>query len=297
MDTSKSVDFSYFEILVRWSEFPPANSLEVSDIYFALDFAGPDHAWASTDPARKEGDASTFHRLTLERPKVSTIGPCGYPLQETDLFQDRYPAWYLMNRDGRVADIFALENFVGRYQYSPEGLSPIPVWKHHFSKSVGKAEVVCGPDLRYTAGQKTFLADGKFDIDEHHLEVRRLQNGGHLLKSGPTFGTLSPLGSGACGSCATADLTIYHLDPTSGITVAFRGDLLIDPPSTTDGDIRVAPDWQSVTVFRATGDENGKETWSSKRYCLSGTHYMACGENPHVVPPVSRSIQWGNLVN
>lgn len=68
-----------FEIFIRWSDFPPVNLLDISKIYFALDLCEPDHPCASTSPNRKDGDPSTFRELTLERPKVSSISPCGHP--------------------------------------------------------------------------------------------------------------------------------------------------------------------------------------------------------------------------
>jgi hypothetical protein len=302
MAAADSPDFSYFEVFVRWSDFPPANLLNVSNIYVALDFCGPGHACVTTSPARKDGDPSTFNQLALERPKPSSISPCGYPLEETDLWDNRYPAWYFLSAEGRATDIFALENYVAGYQYGPEGLSPIPIWKHHFSKSVGKTEVVCGPDLRYVAGNQTYASDGTVAEGGQNLAIRNLPNGTHLLKVGPTLGALSPLGSGQCGSCETADFAIYHLNPSTGITVAFSEQLVMEPPDSADADIRVATDWQTVTVYRAEeviseDQKSSKEVWSSKRYCLSGATYRECGEGPSTAPPRPRQIQWGKNGN
>jgi hypothetical protein len=191
-------------------------------------------------------------------------------------------------------DTFALENYIGGYQYNPEGLSAIPVWKHNFSKPVGTEVVVCGPDLQYDAGEWMYAFDEKFApaIDENHLETRDLADGAHLLKSGPTLGTLSPLGSGQCGSCPTADLTIYHLSPATGITVAFEEQLVLDGQHTEDGDIQIAPDWRTVTVYRSAStsfadQKDEKEVWSSKHYCLSGATYKGCGDGPSTPPTES----------
>jgi hypothetical protein len=229
---------------------------------------------------------------------VSRISPCGPPLEE-DLDRDRYPAWYFPNTEGRAADIFALENYISGYQYSPEGVSPIPVWKHYFSKPVGTAEVVCGPDLRYDAGEWMYVFDEKFApaIDENQLETRDLADGAHLLRSGPTVGTYAPLGNGFCGACPTADLTIYHLSPATGITVAFQERLVLDGRDADDGDIQIAPDWRTVTVYRSASipsanRKDEKEAWSSKRYCLSGVEYEECGDGPSTAPPSPRQIQW-----
>ena len=293
------MDLWDFEIFIRWSDFPPANLLKISKIYFALDLCEPDHPCSSTSPNRKDGDPSTFRELALERPKVSSTSPCGHPLEEEDLDLNRHPAWYFPNAEGRADDTFALENYIGGYQYNPEGVSPIPVWKHYFSKSLGTAEVVCGPDLRYVAGEDIYFFDDPFDaiIDENHLETRDLADGAHLLRSGPTVGTYSPLGNGFCGACPTADLTIYHLSPATGITVAFQERLVLDGQHTADGDIQVAPDWRTVTVYRSAptssaDQKDGEEVWSSKRYCLSGVEYEECGDGPSTPPPSPRQIQW-----
>ena len=101
--------------------------------------------------------------------------------------------------------------------------------------------------MRYVAGGKTHSVHGI--VDPSHLEIRRLPNGSHLLKSGPTMGTYRALGNGECGGCETAAVAIYHLSPASGITVALRAGLNTDRPSNNDGDIVVAPDWQSGTAF------------------------------------------------
>lgn len=290
MAAAKSTGFSYFEIFVPWSVFPPVNSLDFSRIYVAVEFCNAAGACSSTAPARKEDDPATWNQLDLERPKVASLTACGYPLEVSDLFQNRYPAWYFPDDAGHLSDVLALETEAKGYRYAPTGVSPIPTWKHHFSKRISNTEVVCGPDPRYVAGKKTYTVQGS--LDESHLEIRSLPNGAHLLKSGPTVGILSPFGAGQCGSCTTVALTISYLSPETGITVAFDEQVVMDRIS--DVDIRTSPDWKTVTVYSAETDvspgKNAKDQWSSKRYCLSGSRYEQCGGGPASAPPEPRQV-------
>ena len=299
MQAAEGTGFSYFEILVRWSDFPPTNSLNLSRIYLAVDFCGPDDSCSSTAPGRTDGNPITFNRLDLARPQVSTITPCKYPLQGSDLFGNRHRAWYFLDVTGRPTETFSLQNYVTGYQYNPDGLSPIPIWSRYFSNPIGTSEVVCGPAIRYAAGKKIYTLDGSSPskrsheddgfIDESQISVRSIADG-HLLRSGPTLGTLSPFGSGQCGSCPTADLTVYHLSPETGITVAFHGGFTIASPTQMDGDIRISPDWTTVTVYSARSSSAGTEVWSSQRYCLAGSKYEECGSGPPGEPPKPRQV-------
>jgi len=287
-----------FEILVPWEAFPPANTLNLASVYLAVEFCDPGRPCSSTSLALKKGEPLTFSKLTLAQPKVSGVSRCGYGLDATDLFRNKYQGWYLPNREGVIANVFALENLISGYQYFPTGVSPVPVWKHYFSRTVTVGEEVCGPDLRYVAGGKTWVAgpaedadEFQFDpkIDEQHLEIRSVAKGAHLLKTGPTFGTRSPLGTGQCGAATTAEVAFYHLSPSQGVTVAFRQVL-----STCTGlhDIRISPDWQTITVYQAQFDVAAeKEVWSFKRYCLAETKYEVCGEGP-AAEQKTREIEW-----
>jgi hypothetical protein len=278
-----------FDVLIRWSDFPPANSLDLSHIYIAVEVCGSDGKCSSTAPGRVDGDPATFTRLNLPHPHVATITPCGYPLQQSGLFGKKYPGWYFMDDAGRATEIFSLQNNIVGYRYDPEGLSPSPIWTSYFSRPISRSEVVCGPFIRYAAGGKIYALPGYFD--ESHLSVRRVPDG-HLLKSGPTLGTLSPLGSGQCGACPTADLAIFHIGKATGITLAFSGGLVIGN-YLSDGDIRISSDWKTVTVYSERNSfdlGNDKEGWSSKRYCLTGIKYKECGSGPPGPPPEPRQV-------
>ena len=230
MVTADFTDFSCFLVFVRWSDFPPLDSLNLSRIYITVEFCGISGACSSTAPASSEGDPATFNKLDLVRPKISAITPCEYPLQETDLFANVYPAWYFLNSAGRPIEALSLQNDPVGYRYDPKGLSPIPVWTNYFFKAISKSEFVCGPKLRYKAVTKIFTpAEPKklSNLDQKHISIRNIP-GGHLLQSGPTTRMLSTLGTGQCASCPVAILSIYGLSPQTGITVAFNEALVVN---------------------------------------------------------------------
>jgi hypothetical protein len=284
-----STGFSYFEVFVKWSDFPPANTLNLSKIYFALDLCGQDGAGGSTSPGGKEGDPPTFREFPLERPLIANVSPCNFPLT-VDAAGNSHPGWYFPTADGHVNDVFTLQSSFRDYPHIPWGLSPVPTWTHYFSKSVSKREVVCGPDLRYAVDGKVAAFKGTLDAD--HLSVRANADGTHLLMTGPTVG---PYGlKGQCGSCPNVDFTIYHLSPANGVSIDFQTSFRLDIPGPTDGDIRVSSDWRTVTVYKLMDPARDPSGWSSERYCLSGTTYEDCGPGPSTAPPNPRIVKWPN---
>ncbi len=187
-DLGSNKNVSDFVIFVRWSDFPPAHSLSLSRIYVAVEVFNGDGSYSSTAPARKGGDPATFNQLELERPHVSRLSPCEYPLEHADAHGEDHQAWCFLEAKDLPSDTFILANEAAGYRYDPEGLSPIPIWRHYFSKTLGKDEVVCGPDLRYVAGKKTFESEDF--IDMAHISVRHLPDGAHLLKMGTHNGNI-----------------------------------------------------------------------------------------------------------
>jgi hypothetical protein len=277
------------EIVVPWEAFPPVSSLELSEIYLVVEIAEGDTILASTRPARKQDDPSSFDKFVLSKPVVSRITSCKYPLEGSILSRKYVPAWYYLTANGSIADTFVLANLPVGYRYDPEGLSPIPVWTHRFEKDIGNGNVVCGPELRYLAGKMVWESDEQ--IDEQESRFRRLADGSYHLRSGPIWGTRSPLGTGRCGACATLSVSVFHLEPLKGISISFTESFLFDPPQLDDADIRFSSDWKTITVYRAAEAPDGKTTWSSQQYCLAANNnYGECGTGPAGPPPRPRQL-------
>ncbi len=287
LDATEGVGFSYFETVIPWDAFPPADTLSLDRIYVAIDIAHGNKLSATTAPRSAPGETPRLDALSLAKPHVSRLSGCSYPLDS-----DEKHGWYFPARSSTVSSSFALENQRHGYAYDPEGLSPLPVWTSYFEKPVGKTEFVCGPDLKYSANGRLFESDGY--VHEDTLTFRALEGGRHVLKSGPVYGTLSPFGAGECGSCPTASLTMFILDPATGVTEAFD-DTVMAGQFETDGDIQLSPDWRTITVYRMKGIEPGPAGWSFERYCLSGDEYAPCGSGPSGPPPKPRQIVFGGV--
>ena len=274
-----------FEIFVPWSAFPPSNSLTVSGVRLAVDIVVGEAGRSTTAPERKGADPATFNNLDLERPLVSRVSPCGYPLQGFDVFHNGYPAWYFLDPGGTISDTFVLRNDIRGYRYDPEGLSPIPSWTHYFSKEFAKGERICGPALKYETNTRSF--DSEYKIDSEHLAMLEQPGDTWLLRSGPATGTLTELGAGECGSCGTLGVSVYRLSPEAGITLALKAQMITD--SLTDADIQFSPDWKIVTLYRASLVDR-KPAWTFERYCLAETTYRSCGSGQTSAPPAPRQF-------
>ena len=287
-DTTISTDGSvYFEVLVHWSDLPPANTLELTSIQVAVEFRAGEQDWASTAKAARAGAAPELRELQFARPKRFTVSACGYPLQSLDYFGNGYPAWYLPQAEARVDDVFALQNMVAGYQVNPPETSPVRVRTHYFATAVGNG-FVCGPRIRYVAGGNAFDFQAKTAdpiLDSKHLNTYRLPDGAYLIANGPRQDTFSRLGTGQCGACNTAEITIFRLSPAEGISVALSQRIVFD--QIRDGDIRVSPDWQTVTLYQA----GLNKAWTADRFCFNGKAYQACGSGPSTPPPEPRNFK------
>jgi hypothetical protein len=235
----------------------------------------------------------TFNHLTFSRPLSFRVARCGYPLETAATEEGYRTGWFYLAEDSVLSDTFSLVNESGGYRYDPEGLSPIPNWKHYFTKDLGNNVVVCGPNLRLLAGGRAW--DSADTIDGEHLQQFLLPDGSYLLRSGPTVGSYSPLGSGRCGACLTYRVSVHRLDPRQGITRVFSDFIRIDPGDLDDGDIQFSADWKTITVYkgveRSQGPGRSMMEWSSTRHCLSNTNiYQACGPGPAGPPPAPRQI-------
>jgi hypothetical protein len=283
LDTAQGTGFSYFETLIPWAAFPPTNTLSLDRIYVAIDVADGDKISATTSPRTSPSELPTLAELSLSKPHVSDLTACGYKLSS-----EAGQSWYIPNSGTKVLSSFRLENQRQGYRYDPEGLSPIPVWTSYFEKTISKTEFICGPELQYVAAGKVFGAVNSIQEDE--LSLRAVGPGAHLMKVGPVLGTLSPFGSGQCGSCPTASLSMFFLDPIRGIKQEFD-EWVMRGSEETDGDIELSPDWKTITVYRAKG-EGKQAAWTFARFCLVGDKYQQCWSGPSGPPPTPRQIRW-----
>ncbi len=292
-----------FQVFIPRSAFPPLPALNATKLYLLVDVftaapAGKKMGAESTSsPARVWGQAGHLQlRYRLDPPVSFFVTPCNLPLTGRDKRGEEHPTWILPNPDPAhtdVADTFIVVNDAAGYRYEPEGLSPTVLVTHHFWKSVGKDEWVCGPEMTYTNGGRSFETSS--EIGEEGFDTKRLPDGTLLIKDGPRA-KYSEFGSGECGACPTGDLRIFALGkdmlPYEALSI---GDFVggWGRPLVSE-DISVSPDWSQVTQYDLRGDDEQSSVWSSTTWCLKanrqidgteGFIYETCGEKENVRPP------------
>ncbi len=180
---SNSTGFWTFQLFVRWSDFPPSPDLTPSHIYLVLESYPENGSLSTTAPAREGGDPTTFNKLSFDQPPIFRLTECDSKLQGSDPYGKSHPGWFLPSSRATSPISFILANDVAGYRYTPAGLSPLPMWTHHYSKAVGAREFVCGPHLRYQAGGVGF--NSLFSVEKKDFAGRSLPDGSYLVRSGP----------------------------------------------------------------------------------------------------------------
>ena len=283
-----------FSLFVPWQAFPPQRQLLLRDLRLRVDvFAkaqegrkmGP---YATTAPVGEWGKPATFNRIRLAKPHEFVLTPCHVRLDEED--KDDSESWFVppphipdgtggLPTEQPWGEDFRLRNPVAGYMYEPGRRSPEVVMTGRFWRLLNAENAVCGPKLALRRGGKTYNYEASVHADG--FSTCRLADGWLLVRSGPVMETLSPLGSGQCGSCPVAVLQIFTIDPEGKIATALDIDDVASglggQPDETD--ISVADDWSRVTLFEE------HETWSSEDFCLVGHEYKSCGKHERIPKP------------
>ena len=291
-----------FDILIPWDAFPPSNDFNLNQFWLMVDVfthapAGKKMgALSTTSPERVWGKPATFNRVALKAPRQYIISPCSATPTLTDLYGDSHPAWYFPTAGADpliLSSVFDIENPAGGYMYSPSSVSPIVRQEEHFWKSLPDGATVCGPDLAWQKGK--LIKPSKFDVEKKYFEVKPLDDGWLIVRTGPDMGTLSQFGSGQCGACPTVNLQMYAISPDGEASLALVISSVLsgfgDQPA--DADFTIAPDWSRITYFvdTAADSENAQsDTWSSTTFCLAGHTYNKCGAAKNTTPPNPRFI-------
>jgi hypothetical protein len=290
----------HFHFFIPWSSFPPAQQLDLRDLWLMVDVfaAAPQGAktgaLATTSAARVWGKPSTFNHLVLESPRAHQITPCRAAATEKDMYGRPHPAWYFPLPGQAPLDlttVYDIENPAGGYMYDPGGVSPIFRSRDHFTKTLPDGASVCGPQLAYRKGDLSQLSG--FQVAKPYFDAKTLGDGWTLVRTGPDMSTLSPFGSGQCGACPVVDFHVYSVSPRGEIAVALdiNGTFSGFGDAAGNGDFAIAPDWSRITFYQefVTYIDNGKggekDSWTATSYCLKGHEYLKCGEEKNVKPP------------
>jgi hypothetical protein len=297
-DPNSGVSGGYvFDILIPWGAFPPSNELNLHYLWLMIDVYAhaPDGkkmgALSTTSPDRVWGKPSTFNHLILNLPRHYTISPCQANPTLTDISGDQHAAWYFP-ADGAeplvLSKVFDIENPVQGYMYAPSGVSPIVRAEEQFWKTLADGSSVCGPQLAYRKGK--IARASKIAIVKKYFNVKQLDDGWLMVRSGPDMSTQSPLGTGACGSCPVVDFDMYTISPTGEVATALEinQEFTGDEGQPADGDFAIAEDWSKIVYYERTAGDSGDDQdnkWSSTTYCLAGHVYKKCGEQKNVKRP------------
>ena len=279
----------HFHLLIPYRAFPPAQQLKLADLYLMVDVfssASTIHKmgdYSSTAVMRQWGQPATFNHLRLAVPRTFSVTPCEYELEQQDLYDKSYASWFFPKQSVADTDLrstFALINPAQGYMYAPAGVSPEIAPANYFWKQPANGSVVCGPDLAWRNGST--ITRTKFNLDEERFETKTLPDGWTLIRSGPTASTVSPFGSGECGSCPVMDFNVFAISPQGEVTSTLGIHENLQP---SEADLTIAPDWKQIILYRETVDPAQTGPWTSTTFCLEGHAYKQCGESKQTQPP------------
>ncbi|MDX1394492.1 MAG: hypothetical protein R3195_08875 [Gemmatimonadota bacterium] len=300
------------EVLIPWSAFPPVRAPLLEAARIALDWVDPaaeaawDRAWLAAAGVRPLG-----------APLDHTITPCAYGVARLLIpggdgrmsrpASDGAVAYMIPEGSGDLRSLIVLDNVAAGYQYEPgpDTWSPAAYRPTYGVLDVGRGERICTPVLAFApAGDdappvtRATTSEGDWfalQVEPRELEVRRLDDGDLLVKSGGRV-VWSYYGSGQCGACPRVGIDMFHISTESGtITPALRF-MQTAEPTVRDFEIDVTDDWGTITIYRSEprlGTDDLEVDWSLTRHCLVLTPgvpavYEECGSESNVDAPPAR---------
>jgi len=300
------------ELLIPWSAFPPVRAPELSAVRLAFEWLEPgaptgwDAGWLGSAGARP-----------LQNPLVHTITPCAYGLAgvlipggENRLSRPASAGavpYMIPEGSGDLRSLIVLDNVAAGYLYEADGdtWSPAAFEPTYEVLDVGRGERICTPELAFArdgerAAGSAWSETGEGDwfalqVDPREIDVRRLDDGDLLVKSGSRV-AWSYYGSGQCGGCPRVGIDFFHISVGTGtITPALRVFEVVEQ-TVRDIEIDVADDWSTVTVFRSEPRFEGDDMeidWHLTRYCMlevpgEPVRYEVCAEESDVPEPPVR---------
>lgn len=298
-----------FEIPLPLGVLPPVNVLNPSSIYIAFQVADGSTTraalalraidllaqiatrWTDCDYPLEEGGPSDEKPKALGSPKTVLSPTMNLTVQRFRV-QFRRSYWYFLQPGGTITDAFALANESveqkgsdSQQEYPPQ-TSPVVEWQHRFARKISSDEAVCGPQLRYRAGNQSFDSDAL--IGDKEIGTHRLPDDSWLVTDGIS---VSP---GVCrGDCVDVGYSVYRLRRTEGVEQVFDWSAtLFTFERVVDAEIQRSADWNLITAYRKVETVPGSRdgAWSSERFCLRDGTYQSCGSGPSGAPPEPRQV-------
>lgn len=300
------------EVLIPWSAFPPVRAPLLEAVHLALD-------WVEPGSSGTDGSAWLLAAglRPLQNPIDHIITPCRYGLAGVLIpgGDGRFSrptsagavAYMIPESSGDLRSLIVLDNVAEGYLYDPtlETWSPAAFEPEMEVLDVGRGERVCTPVLAFAkdgerVGPEDWTETGEGDwfglqVDPREIDVRRLDDGNLLVKSGARV-AWSYFGSGQCGGCPRVGIDFFHISQRTGrITPAMRF-LEIAEPTVRDIEISVSEDWRTVTIYRSEPRLEGdilRVDWGLTRYCMTESvetplTFEICGEETGVAEPEDR---------
>jgi hypothetical protein len=279
---TESQNFTY-EILVPWEAVPPADRLHLDRVKLALNLVDGDHIRVTTDPALRDLRRPVLRSVAVVPPIVIHFTPCEYPL--TGMSGE--PAFYFLGPSLTVGRAFTFENGLpccGAVTLQEvKAISPYFTLVEHFVQRLGPGEFLCGSPIAYA--KRSVIKRFPFELGPGpglyplaqppaSLAVLRLPNGIRLIRDGPWLAFQKQTYT-MCAACPFAQLTIFSLAPSGEIKEALTLGGRVGDIGLAEYNIEMSADWRTVTEFR---NKTG-EAWVSRKFCLNGDTYRACGED------------------
>jgi hypothetical protein len=288
---TESQNFTY-EILVPWEAFPPADRLHLERVKLALNLVDSDDVRVTTEPTLGDLRRSAMRSLAVVPPIVVHFTPCEYPL--TGMSGE--PAFFFLGSSLTVRRAFTFENGLpccgAVTLQEAKAISPYFTLVEHFVQRLGPGEFLCGSPITYKRGSviQRFpfelgpgpgLYPGLYPRAQPPatLAVLRLPNGTRLIRDGPWLAFQKQTYT-MCAACPFTQLTIFSLAPSGEIKEALTLGGRVGDIGLAEYNIEMSSDWRTVTEFRNNG-----EMWVSRKFCLNGETYRACGEDSRSPAP------------
>ena len=204
-----------FEAKISADDFPATGQVPLADLALLVDLVDADdqveklESFVSTSARRKLGRTTTFNTVTLREPIKWETDP---PLLAS--FAKGHDIFYFPHK--AVSGAFAFDNVPVGYQYAPQQPSPVVKTMRVENKSVVTVGDISVYWMESPHGHTLYSMRGPAVVDGISIEgelVANAKRGGtefhHFLIK--TEGTVSALGTGACGACPLHTVTVVSL--------------------------------------------------------------------------------------
>jgi hypothetical protein len=266
-----------FEALIPPNAFPRSAEAPLRTFRVLVDLVDKDEGpgrletFLSSAKTRKFGDPSTYHAVTLKQPLRFGEWP--------ELIERALKA----NPSGSYqpgAELDNLEVWINPargYQYKPEEDSPkvieLTLWKNDPLAKVGDVELVSVPmEADWTGGEEPWLISRRgrtiLDAQKSSTKDLRVVPGSPGLRILQTHeGTMTALGTGACGACPVLSFRFVTMDAQGRFSEAEELEGAFSEGEEVEA--QISPDLSKIEAFVIPDEKAPRQlvmryTWNAK---------------------------------